>query len=159
MKSSVIYFSAQGSTKRVAQIVAELTHAELKEIELPSKYNALKAYALGSIQALTKSLPELKSKLDIAGDEVIYLGSPIWYYTVAPAVQKFIAEHDLSGKKIIPFCTHRGNAGDYFARLKNLCAGADVAEGGHEFFKVTAKDDAALKAEVEAWLREIHAIE
>jgi hypothetical protein len=54
-------------------------------------------------------MPELKAKVEnIESYKVIFLGYPIWSMTTPPPVRSFIESNDLTGKTIVPFCTHDG---------------------------------------------------
>lgn len=54
-------------------------------------------------------LPELKkSDLDISAYDAVFVGYPVWATDVLQAVLSFLNEYDLTGKTVIPFCTHYG---------------------------------------------------
>ena len=53
--------------------------------------------------------PEIEDlPIDIDDYDVIFVGSPCWWYTMAPAVTTFLSSHDFKGKAIAPFMTHEG---------------------------------------------------
>lgn len=94
--------------------------------------------------------PPLKAHAGIPdGCEVVLVGSPNWWSTLAPPMATFLAEESFAGKKVLPFCTHGGGGlGSIGRDVAALCPGADVAKafgvyGGES-------DDARLTA----WLRE-----
>ena len=60
-------------------------------------------------------------------DEVI-LGTPVWWYTFAPAMHTFLKENDLSGKTVYPFATNGGWIGHTFKDFANACGTADVKQ-------------------------------
>ena len=49
-----------------------------------------------------------KDNVDLNSYDTVYLGSPIWWGTMAPPVMIFLSENDLDGKTILPFTTHGG---------------------------------------------------
>ena len=49
-----------------------------------------------------------KDNVDLNSYDTVYLGSPIWWGTMAPPVMNFLSENDLDGKTILPFTTHGG---------------------------------------------------
>ena len=54
-------------------------------------------------------MPRINSlSVNLADYEVIAIGTPTWWYTMAPAVLTFLTENDFSGKTIIPFMTNGG---------------------------------------------------
>ena len=73
--------------------------------------------------------PELKPVgADIAGYDVIAVGTPTWWYTMAPAVRTFLHQNDLRGKTVVPFMTNGGWPGHVIKDMKALCPGADWEE-------------------------------
>lgn len=73
----------------------------------PTHYNAVVKQAKKEIQA--SYLPPLKNPLsDVQTYEVIFIGTPNWWSTIAPPVSTFLTENKLADKQIIPFCTHGG---------------------------------------------------
>lgn len=66
---------------------------------------------------------------NLASYDVIFVGTPIWWGTIAPPVATFLAESDLTGKIIIPFCTHGGyGAGQSLEDIKKLAPKSRVLE-------------------------------
>lgn len=60
---------------------------------------------------------------------VVFAGSPNWCGTIAPPLASWLSKNDLSGKIILPFCSHCGGAPCDFRRdIARLCPGADVRE-------------------------------
>lgn len=131
-KVLVAYYSWSGNTKEVAEAIAEKTNGTLFRIETvkayPEEYRATTEQAKKEINDGYR--PELKDKVaDIAQYDVIFIGSPNWWGTIAPAVSTFLSSYDLKGKKVIPFITHGG--GGVQNTVKDLtaqCTGCDVAE-------------------------------
>ncbi|SDE43905.1 flavodoxin [Sporomusa acidovorans] len=74
--------------------------------------------------------PPLKAKVEnLAAYDVIFVGTPIWWYTIASPVATFLAESDLAGKTIIPFCTHGGyGAGHSLEDIKKLAPKSRVLD-------------------------------
>ena len=105
-KVLVVYFSHSGNTRAVAERIAAATGADLFEIvpqkPYPAEYRAVVDQARREIAADYR--PALKTDLPDAGRyDVIYIGSPCWWSTVAPPVATFLAAHDFTGKTLIPF--------------------------------------------------------
>jgi len=71
------------------------------------------------------------NKLENLDDyDVIFIGYPIWWYTMPQAMYSFFEEYDFSGKTIIPFDTHYGSGnGGTFRRIAELEPDAEVKEG------------------------------
>lgn len=133
----VAYFSATGTTKAVAQQLAEATKGRLVEITPEAPYTDAdldwhNTKSRSSVEmADMKSRPAIVTpKLDANSFDVIYIGFPIWWYTAPTIVNTFIEANDLKGKKIIPFATSGGSTIDKScADLKatypdlNICKG------------------------------------
>lgn len=132
-KALVVYFSHSGNTRIAAERLAEATGADLFEIvpatPYPAAYDAVVDQAKREIAADHR--PALKTDLpDIAVYDVIYVGSPCWWATVAPPVATFLAGHDFAGKTIAPFMTHEGSRmGRTEADIRRLCPDATVLAG------------------------------
>lgn len=107
-KVLVLYYSQTGNTKAVAEEFAKQLKADIDEIEALYPYD-------GDFQATIErcieekeldSLPYIKPiKADLSKYNVIFIGYPVWFGTYAPPIATFLANNDLSGKKIVPFCT------------------------------------------------------
>lgn len=146
-KILVAYYSCQGSTRRVAEALKEVLGADLREIVPVKKYSVASAYTLGIVQCMSKAEPELAEKIDVSGYDVIYVGSPVWAFTVSPPVRSFLKGCDLKGKKVAPFCTNRGQKGSCLKDMAALCKGAEVGEGVELKF-VAKMSDGDLRAAV-----------
>jgi len=158
-KILVAYFSQTGNTREIANQIRNATGGDIFEI-LPAEpytgdYQALVDKAQKEINA--KYRPALKTKLEkIASYDVIFVGSPNWWSTIAPPVATFLTGYDLSGKTIAPFVTHGGGGMAQCADdVAALCPNSTVLQG-------LAVNGIAVKTaqeQVKKWLREIKVIE
>lgn len=131
-KVLIAYYSWSGNTKEIAEDIHEITGGTLFEIQTvqsyPEEYRATTEQAKKEINENYR--PELKTKVDnIAQYDTVFIGSPNWWGTIAPAVSSFLSEYDLSGKTVIPFITHGG--GGEQQTVKNLteqCKGCRVSD-------------------------------
>lgn len=145
-KVLVVYYSCQGSTRRAAEALKEALGADLREIAPVKKYSVASAYTLGIVQCLSKAEPELEEKIDVSGYDIIFVGSPVWAFTVSPPVRSFLKGCDLKGKKIVPFCTNRGQKGSCLKDMAALCEGAEAHEGVELQFVAKLSDEELNKA-------------
>ena len=144
MKTLVVYYSAQGHTKRVAEEIAQSLSADLFEI-VPSKPYAEKDFdwtddnsrcsrehadpTLRDIELRETSVPNW------ADYDRIIIGYPIWWGIVAWPVNSFVKKQDFTGKTVIPFCTsHSSELGDSDIELKTDSASGEW-QPGHRFFQ------------------------
>lgn len=110
-KILIAYFSWSGNTRNIAQKIEELTGGELFEIQTikpyPKAYRSCTETAKQEKEADTR--PELKTKVsNMETYDIIFVGFPNWWGTTPMAIRTFLESYDLSGKIVIPFCTHGG---------------------------------------------------
>ena len=128
-KMLVLYYSQTGNTKAVAEEIANKLNADIEEITMVEPYD-------GDFQATIERcmkereqeiIPDIHPvKADLANYDVIFLGYPVWFGTYAPPVIAFLNATDLSGKKIVPFCTF--GSGGLESSVKDLVAAEPNAE-------------------------------
>ena len=131
-KMLIIYYSFSGNTKYIAEKIREKTGGDVFEIETvktyPAEYSALTEEAKRELQA--GDLPALKKNPpDMSSYDLILVGGPVWWYTVATPVMSFLRQADFAGKKVSAFCTHEGGIGKYFPHFKEQAKNAVVLEG------------------------------
>lgn len=151
-KKLVIYFSLTGNTRRVAQRTADLLGVETFEIvptvPYPTEYDIVVKQAKDEQDRDFR--PEIVSLCDqLAEAEVVFLGSPCWWGTVAMPVMTFLERSDFTGKIIVPFMTHGGSKfGRTLADLDKFCPKATRLEG----LTVFADDVSRSDSQVQRWL-------
>lgn len=132
-KILIAYYSWSGNTKEVAEAIQKQIGGELFEIQTvksyPTEYSATTKQAKQEIADGYK--PALKGKVsDLAQYETIFIGSPNWWGTIAPAVSSFLAENNLEGKTVVPFITHGGGGEqNTISDLTAQCKGCQMKEG------------------------------
>ncbi len=133
-KVLVAYYSWSGNTRFAAEQIQKLTGGTLFEIRprkaYPSGYSACVDQAKKECREGVK--PELDSKVEnFAKYDVIFVGSPNWWSTMAPPVRSFLSDYDFSGKTVIPFVTHGGGGMANCERdMRKICSKATFAKGG-----------------------------
>jgi len=113
-KIAVIYFSATGTTEKVAKYISEETNADLVKIEPKEPYTSADLNYDSDCRANKEqndenSRPEIKNKINVEDYDVIYFGYPIWWGTVPRIILTFLDSYNLDGKTVIPFCTSGGS--------------------------------------------------
>lgn len=148
-KKLVAYFSPTGTTKVLAQNLADAIGAELFEIvpEVPYKsadLNWMNSKARSTVEMKdSSSRPAISALPDVSGYDTIFVGFPIWWYVAPTIINTFLEGCDLGGKTVIPFATSGGSGmGETSSRLKPSCGGAKLLEG-RAFRKNTSKADLA----------------
>lgn len=124
-KNLVAYFSASGSTRKLANNLAEIVGADIYEIKPANPYtgkdlNWNNPQSRSSVEMQDKnSRPELADKnLKVFDYDVIFLGFPIWWYVAPHIINTFLETYDFSGKKIVLFATSGGSG--FGETVKNL---------------------------------------
>ena len=127
-KVLVAYFSHTGTTEGVAQTIAQLTGADLAEIQRAEEYEDLYEEAEKEIQ--DGEHPEITVSVDdISSYDTIFVGYPIWWKEAPAMIVTFLAENNFAGKTIIPFCTSSSDSIDNSLHIFNeLCPDAQIAE-------------------------------
>ncbi len=116
MKGLVAYFSASGTTKKVAERLSVLTNFDSCEITPKIPYttndlNWMDKNSRSSVEMKNKSSrPEiLKGDIDVNIYDTILLGFPIWWYVAPTIINTFLESYDFKGKTIILFATSGGS--------------------------------------------------
>ena len=109
-KSVVLYFSATGTTKKIAERIAKESNSDIIEIIPKEEYKEEDLDYNNDCRANreqndSKARPEIKNKIDITKYDIIYLGYPIWWGTNPKIILTLLDSYDFTNKTIIPFCT------------------------------------------------------
>lgn len=152
-KVLVLYYSQTSNTKTVAQEIANKLGADIEEIVPVQAYDGdFQATIARCNQEREQGItPEIKPiKANLADYDTIFLGYPIWFGTFAPPMATFLSQVDLSGKKIVPFCSF--GSGGLEASVKNIAEkqpNAEILPG----YGVRAARTAAIPQEVDQFLK------
>lgn len=159
-KTLVVYYSATGSTKAVAETIADTLGADIFEIIPEEPYSSSDLDWTNSDSRvceehndeskrnvpLTKSVPDNWEQYD-----TVYIGYPIWWGIAAWPINGFIEANDFSEKTVIPFCTSASSGfGSSGELLEEAAASGNWLEG-KRFSSNAAKED------INKWLSEISA--
>ena len=139
-KALVAYFSAGGTTKKVAQRLAGGIGADLHEIEPKVPYtrgdlNWMSKRSRSSVEMNDRSArPEIASRVaNMAQYDVVFVGFPVWWYREPSIIDTFMELYDFTGKTVVPFATSGGSwIGDSGKNMQALAKGAKV-EAGRRF--------------------------
>ena len=106
-KILVAYFSWGGTTRRMAQQIAEQTGGTLFEIEpvvpYPTEYTPCTEVALEERD--TDARPAIKNTVeDMESYDIVFIGCPVWWHTAPMIISTFTESYDLKGKIVVPFC-------------------------------------------------------
>ena len=151
----VVYFSATGTTKGVAEKIAAITSADTYEIIAAEPYsdadlNWNDRNSRTTLEQNDKSVrPQIASEpLSLEGYDTIYIGYPIWWGEEPRIVDTFAESYDLSGKTMIPFCTSGSSGiGSSGKNLEKLTSGTWL--DGKRF------GGSVSEADLQAWIDDL----
>ena len=154
-KKLVAFFSASGTTKKVAEMIAEDAKADLYEIESKISYTKddldwMDKKSRSSVEMRDKKYrPEIMEKeMDMSSYDEILLGFPIWWYVAPTIINTFLESYDFSGKKIILFATSGGSGfGNTVKELQPSAPDAVITEG--------SLLNRGTKQEISAWVNSL----
>ena len=148
----VIYFSATGNTKAVAEKIAAARGADIYEIVPAEPYSAADIDYGDEARATAEQndpdcRPEIGGKdIDLSKYYNILIGYPIWYGSEPRIMDTFVESHSLEGKRVIPFCTSdSSDIADSEKSLAKVAGSGDWQEGKR--FAADASDD-----EISEWV-------
>lgn len=157
-KTLVVYYSATGSTKAVAQTIAENADADIFEITPVNPYTSddlnwnnnnsrvSKEHNDESLRdvELTKVTPDNWDSYD-----TVFIGYPIWWYIAAWPVNNFVKGNDFTGKTVIPFCTSSSSGIGDSGNLLQKMAGTGNWQDGQRF------SSGVSASEVSKWVKSL----
>ncbi len=158
-KTLVIYFSAQGHTKTIAEKIAKNLGADIFEIEPKQKYTdedldwtnndsrSTREHANPAsrdIELVTTEIPNWSNY------DTIIIGYPIWWGIAAWPTNSLVKQLDFTGKKVIPFCvSHSSGVGESAELLKADANAVDWADC-HRFYQDATDED------IDSWINALH---
>ena len=111
-KKLVAYFSASGTTAKLAKDLAVAMDADLYEIKPAVPYTKADLNWMDSKARSTVEMKDKSSRPAIADRDahvedydVIFVGFPIWWYVAPTIINTFLESYDFSGKKVVLFAT------------------------------------------------------
>ena len=110
-KKLVLYYSLEGHTKKVAEIIASNIDADIYEIkpENEIKSKGFSKYLWGGSQVIMAKKPKIMNiEIELEKYDEIFLGTPIWAWNFAPPIRTLLEDGYLKNKKISYFYTHGG---------------------------------------------------
>lgn len=156
MKTLILYYSYGGNTKKIVDIIQKEIGGDVKEIETVKPYTGTYNDVVNQGQREVEQgfMPEIKSlNIDMSQYDCIVLGTPVWWYTVAPAVNTCLHEIDVTGKHIFPFATNGGWIGHTFEDIEKYCANATVHKGLN--IKFNEHDLRTSMKDIDEWIKNI----
>lgn len=154
-KTLVVYYSATGSTKAVAEEIAKRTGGDIFEIEPKETYTDQDLDWTDDDSRVSREHDnEDERDVELVSTTVdnwdsygtVFVGYPIWWGIAAWPVDNFIKDNDFTGKTVIPFCTSSSSGIGDSGKLLEEMAGTGNWQEGQRF------RSGADNSDIDAWV-------
>ena len=141
-KVLVVYYSASGNTKRVAEDIAEAAGGNLFEITPTESYTSDDLNWTNSDSRVSREhddeslrdVPLTTTEVENWDDyDTVFIGYPIWWGIAAWPVDNFVKNNDFTGKTVIPFATSSSSGMGQSGILLSEMAGTGDWQDGQRF--------------------------
>ena len=126
---TVYYSWSNGNTERIAKMLQKEIGGDIVRIDTITPYEGSYDDVVnqGQEEVQRGYEPEITPlDVNISDYDVIAVGTPTWWYTMAPAVLTFLHTESFADKTVIPFMTNAGWPGNVIKDMKTACKGADI---------------------------------
>ena len=157
-KKLVVFFSYTGNTKKIAESIQKKLNCDILEIKPVKPYSTDYQTVVDEEQnnESSKKKPEIQSiDKDLSQYDEIIVGSPVWWYTIAPVIRTFLSENDLKGKIIKPFATNAGWLGRTFQEIEKICPDSKVEKGMNIVFESYSDNLVTSPDEIDKWIEQL----
>ena len=156
MKNLIIYYSSEGNTRELARGMQEAIDADVLELkvreEKPTK--SMFRFVWGGMQVYMKKRPALEEcHVDLAPYDNLIIGTPCWFGTYAPAINTFLADHPMQGKRIHLFVCNGGNLRKTWQNFESVLSGNTIVSKLSLVYPLK-NGIAQAKEKANAWIRE-----
>lgn len=159
MKTIVIYYGYGKHTKMIAERIKDELGCDILEIQPKIPYSTDYQTVVDETEDNLESrkTPEIKDiEIDLDKYEKIIIGTPVWWYTIAPPIRTFLTKYDLSGKEVYLFATNAGWLGRAFDEIKELCKGKVMNEMNIKFESDHSENKLITSnKEIEEWINSL----
>lgn len=155
-KVLVIYYSFSGHTKDIAMQIAQKTNADTYEIETIETYSSPSVYLKSKNELSSKNYPEIKKDNlpNISNYDTIFIGGPVWWYTMAPALYSYLQATDFNNARVVPFSTQGSNYGSFFKDFSDMVQNARILPS-ESFNNMEEKYREQISRKINAWLNQL----
>lgn len=126
---TVYYSWSNGNTERIAKLLQKEIGGDIVRIDTITPYEGSYDDVVnqGQEEVQRGYEPEIRTLgVNITDYDVIAVGTPTWWYTMAPAVRTFLHTESFADKTVIPFMTNAGWPGNVIKDMKTACKGANI---------------------------------
>lgn len=157
MKRLVVYYTRTGNTRKAAEAIAAACGGDLEEIrEVGVRRAGIVGWLRAGRDGMRKRSVTIEALRRRAGDyDVVFVGSPVWGWNLAPAIRSYLEAADVTSRPIAFFCTMSGSGETgTFASMRSLVPGANVV-GQLAIRERELGDPAALRDRVASWVADV----
>lgn len=147
---------APGNVAQMAAWIQQETGGDLFSIKVTEPYSSdyNKCLDRAADEKANNARPPLAAQVQNIGDyDVVFLGYPNWWYTAPMAIFSFIKEHNLSGKRVILFCSH--GTGGLASSVRDITAALPETSIDRNVLGVYQDKVASAQNDVQSWLRKL----
>ncbi len=155
-KTLVVYYSLSGHTKDIAEQIAAKTNADLYEIKTVKTYSSPSVYMKSKKELSSQNYPQLQNDNmpDVKKYDTVFVGAPVWWYTMAPALYSYLNMTDFNNVKVVPFSTQGSNFGSFFEDFAKVAKNARILQ--HESFNnMDEKYQSQISNKINNWLNQL----
>ena len=144
----------------IAESIKQKLKCDILEIKPLKEYSTDYQVVVDEEQnnSSNNKMPEIQDiNVDLSKYDEIILGSPVWWYTIAPVIRTFLNDNDLSNKKIIPFATNAGWLGHTFEEIQKLCPNSKVENGMNIVYTEDYRENQLVTSpdEIDNWIQKL----
>lgn len=162
-KMLIVYYSwSNGNTKRIAEQLQAATGADIMRIKTVQPYqgshNDVVRQGQDEVEAGYEP-PIRPMPYDVQDYDIIAVGTPTWWYTMAPPVKTFLNSNSWYGKTVIPFMTNGGWPSSVLRDMRAACRGASFAQEREFRFDSTGGPQLVTpQSAIDTWVDEVRAL-
>ena len=156
-KVLITYFSHTNNTRTIAEMIQKMVGGDMFRVARKAPYPQVHQQTdnIAKDEHYGNARPELAQTIsaeDMKQYDVIFVGFPSWYHTLPMVYFTFLEQYDLSGKILVPFCTHEGSGlGNGPNDLNRLQPNARVVQG----LALRGRSVRTAENDVRNWLRNL----
>jgi flavodoxin len=157
MKTLIVYFSLSGNCAYITDLIKSETGADVIRLETvdEKKREGFAKYFHGGRQTLFHAKPALKPyEVSVEKYDLIIIGTPVWAGSPVPALNTFLSETKISGKRLAFFCCCMGGKGKTLDKLKDAFKGNTFA-GETDFINPLKGNREEITLRIREWVKQI----
>ena len=156
-KMLVVYYSwSNGNTEKIALSLQKATGADITKIETLEPYKGSYDDVVSEGQREVNRGCMRPIDVDVQNYDVIAVGTPTWWYTMAPAVKTFLNSQKWEGKTVVPFMTNGGWPGHVIKDIEKECKSAKFLKPMEIQFDSTGGAELVTpQGKIDKWIEEV----